>query len=250
MAHRASFIEFVSQRLRRKRARPERELGETHTYKGQAMRFYLPREDVETLYFAGGGALFFGLLTAYRGGTPGEAVMVGTMAASGLVAGVYGIALLNRATPQAAATVLEVRQMVKTRGLVRSSTGEAVGARLTGEPPPDVSLSWEGQYRIQLRRFLTAGRLAGSFSNVKLTRPERDDHGGTLRAAYMTDGAWRKLKRLAEHNGILETTSAGTQYASGMTYGKACQLVAHAPLKLPPAPKPEGRPAFVPVVTL
>lgn len=184
------------------------------------------RQDTETAFFgaAVGGAVAAASLRAGVAFYP--AALTGASAAFGCVAVLYGVGLLTRSLPAAAASIVEFRMVVQSPTLAQGVTARAALAfdesQSTDEPPDR-----EQRWRTALRQFLLAGRLAGSLSIRVMVSKQ-----------LVTDPAYRSLAGALRDNAILSQSPAGTSYAPGWNWGRAVWHLKHEPLTLPDGDPP------------
>lgn len=184
------------------------------------------RQDFEALMFgtftANGTAFYF----VKQGAPMGEAILGGVAYGSFAIAAAYGLPILARLAPTVGEPLLEFRRMlddsITERGPVILAPMPKPGAPL-GTIAADVTGENRiAGWRVNLRRFLLAGRFAASFSIRALT-------GG----GYVTDTAYRTLQGTLVDLGILVSGKGGTAYAPGWDYGRATFHLKHEFLDLP-----------------
>lgn len=183
------------------------------------------RQDTETAFFgaAVGGAVAAASLRAGVAFYP--AALTGASAAFGCVAVLYGVGLLTRSLPAAAASIVEFGMVVRSPTLAQGVPARA--ALVLDESQDGVPPDREQRWRVELRRFLLAGRLAGGLS-IRLMVGKH----------LVTDTGYRTLAGALKDNAILVASNAGTAYAQGFDYGRAVWTLKHLPLALP-----DGEPA-------
>lgn len=185
----------------------------------------LTRHDTEIALFglALGSSITFASL---RTGQPfGEAAVGGAAVATGAAAMIYGVSILTRSLPTAAARVIEFRQLVRVPSLAAEVANDQndFGPVIT-EEPPDLEHRW----RVALRQFLMAGRLVGGLALRTM-----------VGSGIVTDPGYRKLAEALKDNGILIASKAGTDYAPTWDYGRACFHLKHEPLIVPQGEPPQ-----------
>jgi len=189
------------------------------------------RSDVETLMFGAalGGAVTFAELRSSFGIF--YALTSGAAAACGAVAVLYGLVVITRSLPGVAAGIVEFGMVVRSPvGLAAQGVpARAALAVVESQEGTDEPADREQRWRVALRQFLLAGRLAGGLSIRTLTA-----------SGMMTDTAYRALAGALRDNAILLPSKAGTDYAPGFNYGRAVWMIKHERLALP-----EGEPARI-----
>lgn len=152
---------------------------------------------------------------------------------------IYGTRVVGGIAPEAAAAMTQFAYNIRSVSRLdqRANSATAPPTRL-----PSVELSHEEKWRQGLRRFLTIGRLAGSFSIHKLAKDRISDRGEPI-PKYLSEPGWKTFNALFRSWGILTTRRvegrAQTWYADGWDYGRATFHLKHARLELPEGEPPE-----------
>lgn len=159
-----------------------------------------------------------------------KAVLSGGMAGSLVFGGVYLLRRVAVSLPTIASGIAEYRQQTalaaKTLEAVEAYTQPARRDTVPVSPADLVDVG--GLWRVELRRFLVAGKLAGTFSlRVMVARQ------------YVSDSGHRRLSGVLTGAGMLAASKAGTVYAPGWGHARAWRLVADI------RAVPHGRPPHV-----
>lgn len=189
----------------------------------------ITRDDAQN-FLLGLGASSFATLAALKAAYPiGEAMLMGGMVGSGIFTLVYAAPALGRALPAAAHGVVDFRSAFPTvTNEIPAPAPSLVEIDQWATTPPDDAN--EKEWRKTLRRFLLAGRMAHGMSREVMTS-----------AGFVTSTAYRSIKAVLLENGILKSDKAGTDYARGWSYGRACFYLRCEPLALPTTKPPEVR---------
>lgn len=187
------------------------------------------RHDFEILamgFFSANAMIFYLIKT---GAPVGESIIGGISSGSAACAAIYAIGVVARTVPSIAAPMVNFSHLVNE--FRREQRSMAVAFRPMEEealaeeeaPQPDRVAVW----RVQLRRFLLAGRLLGMFSRRAF-----------ITAEYTSDSGYRTLSGALVGNGVIVSGNGGTGYADGYDYGRAVFEVKTARLTLPPGDAP------------
>lgn len=193
------------------------------------------REDAEVMMFAGslGGTVLLFCLTT---GQPFlQSVYITGLTITSVPTYVYGTRVLGRTLPDHARAFVEVRAALGTKTAGGQAKQEA---QTKGSPTLATNFAddVEAQWRNELRRWLLAVRLCGTFSIRQLAYPQKDEHGHVTRPAFVTDTGHRQFVKAGKKSGFLDPGQRlghETDYAHGYNYGRAVRHVQTGKLVLP-----------------
>jgi len=220
---RFSFLEFLTGGNPDEEAEPTPRRARASVSYGRRL---LDRGDLDVMLLAmsASGAFFMGLLI--RGQKIVEAFQISLFAAFMVPVIVYGVRVLGRHAPDAAASAAQFKSIVSPAPRLAGATPPPP------TPPMNLNLSDEEITRQRLKRFFLAGKRVGSFSIRALTLDVVDEAGRVVRAKYMTDTAWRVYNKYVRQKWhIVKTANGKTWFAPEWDYGRAVAFALHDELE-------------------
>lgn len=205
--------------------------------------------DFGLILLCGMGAAVAVYAAGRRWGMTNADSLWGALAVGALVVAAIAFYLvrLSRAADIARAEVVGAAARMEVNAL----TGQAVGApsamfapgaavhlarEVLADERPHVEADRVGRWRTGCRRFLAAGRLAGTYAQRELSQHHELD-AGWVRPRYMTDSAYRVYSRLLQSAGVLRATRAGTRLV--VSYVDAIRKIERDALDWPAGDAPD-----------